>query len=40
MSLGHVLANKPITAIFNHIAMHVASILQGPASIVQLPPHY
>ena len=40
MSLGYVLTNNPISAIFSHMAMHVAGVLQGPESILQLPPHY
>ncbi len=40
MSLGYVLANNPISAVFSHIAMHVAGVLHGPASVIQLPPHY
>ena len=40
MTGGYVLTNNPITAVFSHIAMHVAGVLQGPASIAQLPPHY
>jgi hypothetical protein len=40
MSLGYILTNNPITAVFSHIAMHVAGVLQGPATVIQLPPHY
>lgn len=40
MTLGYVLTNNPISAIFSHIAMHIAGVLHGPASVVQLPPHY
>ena len=40
MTLGYVLTNKPLTAILSHIAMHIAGVLHGPASVVQLPPHY
>ncbi len=40
MSLGYLLTNNPVSAIFSHIAMHVAGVLQGPASVIQLPPHY
>lgn len=40
MTLGYVLTNNPITAILSHIAMHVAGVLHGPASVMQLPPHY
>ena len=40
MSLGYLLTNNPITAIFSHMAMHIAGVLHGPASVMQLPPHY
>ena len=40
MSLAYVLANNPISAVFSHIAMHTAGVLHGPASVMQLPPHY
>jgi hypothetical protein len=40
MSIGYILTNNPIAAVFSHIAMHIAGVLQGPASVIQLPPHY
>lgn len=40
MTLGYLLTNNPIAAIFSHIAMHVAGVLHGPAFVMQLPPHY
>lgn len=40
MSLGYILSNNPIAAVFSHIAMHIAGVFQGPASVLQLPPHY
>lgn len=40
MSLGYLLTNNPLTALFSHIAMHIAGVLHGPASVMQLPPHY
>jgi hypothetical protein len=40
MSLGYLLTNNPITAVFSHIAMHTAGVLHGPAGVMQLPPHY
>jgi len=40
MSLGYLVTNNPLTAIFSHMAMHVAGVLHGPASVIQLPPHY
>jgi len=40
MSLGYLLTNNPFTAIFSHMAMHIAGVLHGPGSVMQLPPHY
>jgi len=40
MTLGYLLTTNPITAIFSHMAMHTAGVLHGPASVMQLPPHY
>jgi hypothetical protein len=40
MTLGYLLTNNPITAIFSHMAMHITGVLRGPASVMQLPPHY
>ena len=40
ISLGYILANNPISAVFSHVAMHIAGVLHGPASVMQLPPHY
>jgi hypothetical protein len=39
MTLGYLLTNNPVAAIFSHMAMHVAGVLRGPASVMQLPPH-
>lgn len=40
MTIGYLLTNNPISAIFSHIAMHIAGVLHGPDSVMQLPPHY
>ncbi len=40
MTLGYLLTNNPIAAVFSHIAMHMAGVLHGAASVTQLPPHY
>jgi len=40
MTLGYLLTNNPLAAVFSHIAMHMASVLHGAASVTQLPPHY
>jgi len=33
MTLGYLLTNNPLTAVLSHIAMHIAGILHGPASV-------
>ena len=40
MSLGYLLTNNPMTAVFSHMIMHITGVLHGPASVMQLPPHY
>lgn len=40
MTLGYVLTSNPLAAILSHMAMHIAAVLHGPASVMQLPPHY
>jgi hypothetical protein len=40
MTLGYLITNNPLAAIFSHIAMHIAAVLHGPVSVIQLPPHY
>ena len=40
MSLGYLLTNNPLTAVFSHMSMHIAGVLHGPASVMQLPHHY
>jgi hypothetical protein len=40
MSLGYILTNNPIAAVFSHITMHITGVLHGPATVIQLPPHY
>jgi hypothetical protein len=40
MTVGYLVTNNPLAAVISHVAMHVAGVLHGPASVVQLPPHY
>jgi hypothetical protein len=40
MTLGYLVTNNPLAAVISHIAMHIAGVLRGPASVTQLPPHY
>jgi len=34
-----LITRNPLTAVVPHIAMHVASVIHGPETTVQLPPH-
>ena len=40
LALSYVLTRSPLAPIGAHIAMHVAGVLHGMESVVQLPPHY
>lgn len=39
MSAAQILTASPIAATGSHVAMHVAAVLHGPDTTVQLPPH-
>ena len=40
MSLAQILTRNPLSAILSHAAMHVAAVLHGKETMLQLPPHY
>jgi hypothetical protein len=40
MSLASLLTMSPLRAILAHVAMHIAAVLHGMETTVQLPPHY
>jgi membrane protease YdiL (CAAX protease family) len=40
MSLAYILSRSPLAPVLSHIAMHVAAVLYGLQSAMQLPPHY
>ena len=40
LSLTYTLTTNPISAVAGHIAMHIAAVLHGLETTVQLPPHY
>jgi hypothetical protein len=40
MTLGYLITTNPLAAMISHMAMHIAGVFHGPASVVQLPPHY
>jgi hypothetical protein len=40
LTLAYLLSGNPLATILGHVAMHVAAVLHGPESTIQLPPHY
>jgi hypothetical protein len=40
MTLAFLLSGNPLGALISHPAMHVAAVLRGPETTIQLPPHY
>ena len=40
MSVAYLLSRSPLAPVLSHIAMHVAAVLYGLATAIQLPPHY
>lgn len=40
LSLAYLLTMNPLAAILPHIAMHIAAIMHGPKTTMQVPPHY
>jgi hypothetical protein len=40
MTLAYLLTTNPLAAMLSHMAMHIAGVFHGPASVTQLPPHY
>ena len=40
MTLAYVLTGSPAAAVLAHVAMHVAAVLHGAETTLQLPPHY
>jgi hypothetical protein len=39
MSIAYIASRNPLAAVLSHVAMHVAAVLHGIDSTVQLPPH-
>jgi hypothetical protein len=39
-TLAYLITGNPIASIGSHMMMHVAAVLHGPATTIQLPPHY
>jgi hypothetical protein len=40
ITLGYLLTANPVTPVAAHVAMHIAAVLHGPETTVQLPPHH
>jgi hypothetical protein len=40
ITFGYLLTMHPVTPVVAHVAMHVAAVLHGIDTTVQLPPHY
>jgi hypothetical protein len=40
LTLAYLLTGSPLAPIGGHVAMHIAAVLHGPGSAIQLPPHY
>lgn len=40
ISVAYLITQNPIATVASHAVMHVAAVLRGPATTVQLPPHY
>jgi hypothetical protein len=40
MSLAYIITRNPIAPVLSHIIMHIASVIHGINTVVQLPPHY
>lgn len=40
VTLAYLLAGNPLAPVLAHVIMHVAAVLHGTSTTVQLPPHY
>jgi hypothetical protein len=39
ITLAFIVSGNPLGSIFSHTAMHVAAVVRGPETAIQLPPH-
>ena len=39
ITLAYLVSGNPLGALISHTAMHLAAVLQGPETTIQLPPH-
>lgn len=40
ITLAFLLSGSPLGSMISHTAMHIAAVLQGPETTIQLPPHH
>jgi hypothetical protein len=40
ITLTFIISGNPIAAVISHTAMHIAAVIRGPETTLQLPPHY
>lgn len=40
LTAAYLLTRNPLSTTLAHVAMHVASVLHGMETTIQLPPHY
>jgi hypothetical protein len=40
ITLAYLISTNPFGAILSHIIMHIAAVIRGPETTIQLPPHY
>lgn len=40
ITLAYLVSANPLGAVGSHVTMHVAAVLRGPETMIQLPPHY
>ena len=40
ITLAFLLSGNPLGSLISHTAMHLAAVVQGPETTIQLPPHY
>jgi hypothetical protein len=39
ITLAYLLSANPLGALISHTVMHLAAVIQGPETTIQLPPH-
>jgi len=40
ITMTFILSGNPLAAVLTHMVMHVAAVIRGPETTIQLPPHY